>query len=298
MLSLTNDVVVFGTQLMKPWQILGLTILASIALFSLLWAIHVKKVDASIVDLFWPGSFVLTFAVCVAMTGRISAAGVIVGLFLGIWAFRLTIHMVSRHRFLGAEDGRYRSMRASAGENFWRTSFFTVFLLQSMLQLLIVTPLILTALYQDVALNAAVMVCGGIIALAGLIIESLADWQLARFIRIPDNRGRLMTGGLYALSRHPNYFGEILFWWGIGIIAYDATDLTYVFAGPALLTFLLLRVSGVALLNQRHAATKPGYAEWAARTPALIPWPRRRAEGRDSSAPRQAAHNRRKRPRT
>ena len=112
--------------------------------------------------------------------------------------------------------------------------------------------------------------------LYGLIVETVADVQLWGFKRRPENRGRLMTGGLFRYSRHPNYFGEMLVWWGLGLIAFAGSGALAAFVGPLVLTVLLLKVSGVAMLDAHLAASKPGYSDWAARTSALIPLPPRR----------------------
>jgi steroid 5-alpha reductase family enzyme len=107
----------------------------------------------------------------------------------------------------------------------------------------------------------------------GFAMEARADWRLLAFRRDPANRGKLVTDGLFAWTRHPNYFGESLLWFGLALIAVDAGAHWLALAGPAALTFLLLRVSGVTLLDKHLAATRPDFAAYAARTSAFFPWP-------------------------
>ena len=112
---------------------------------------------------------------------------------------------------------------------------------------------------------------GVLVWLTGITFEAVGDWQLDRFKADPANRGKLMDRGLWATTRHPNYFGDALLWWGYGVIALLTPWGIPALLGPALMTFLLVRVSGVAML-EKAMASRPGWAEYAARTNAFVPW--------------------------
>lgn len=266
------------------------TLAASLVLFTLVWAIHVKIEDAGIVDFAWGGSFFVTGLVAAAAAGGATPAMVVLLAMVGLWAARLTVHMAWRHRMMDGEDARYRAMREATGPSFWWKSLFKVFWVQAAVQWIVATPLLAAALWPVPQVSAAAAGAGVFLFAAGLAIETVADRQLWRFKARPGNRGKLMTDGLFAWSRHPNYFGEALLWWGIGIVAHAASGSLLSYAGPALLTFLLLKVSGVDLLDAHLDRTRPDYRDWAARTPAFLPRPPRRDAGpaRDGAGPRPA----------
>lgn len=250
------------------------TLTISLGLFTLMWLIHVRLADASIVDYVWAPGFALIAATSMGMNERMSPHHIVVLAAVIAWAGRLTVHLVGRHLRAGAEDARYAAMRASAGPGWWWQNLALVFWLQGALQWAIATP-IHAAMRAGGGLAMPALFWTGIgVFITGLLIETLADRQLAAFRREPGNAGKLMTGGLWAWSRHPNYFGEIVLWWGLGLAAFAMAGAWWAFLGPALLTLLIARVSGVTLLD-RHLAARPGFADWAARTPALVPrWPR------------------------
>jgi steroid 5-alpha reductase family enzyme len=190
------------------------------------------------------------------------------------WGLRLGLHLHRRWRVTG-EDRRYRAMRAGWGPRFAVASLFTVFLLQGALLWLVSLPLQIGA-----ALGAARPLglrdaAGLLLFGAGLLTEAVADAQLARFRADPASAGQVMDRGLWGWSRHPNYFGEALLWWGLGLVAAGAGPL-WPLLGPALLTFLLLKVSGVALLEREIGQRRPGYDAYVARTSSFVPWPPRR----------------------
>lgn len=236
-----------------------------------LWAVSVYKRDASIIDIAWGPLFLL-----VALVGLRASDGprvVLVTVLVGAWAIRLGAHLFARSRGQ-PEDHRYRTMREHWGPGFWWGSLFTVFALQGALVLVVSLPL------QAVAVRPAPLgpwdVAGALVALSGLVIEAIADLQLTRFRRDPDNRGRVLDAGLWRYSRHPNYFGNAVLWWGLGLLAVPASWPAAV-AGPAVMTILLLQVSGVSLLERTIVDRRPAYRDYIARTPAFFPgWPRDR----------------------
>jgi steroid 5-alpha reductase family enzyme len=172
------------------------------------------------------------------------------------------------------EDYRYREIRRRNEPNFVLKSLYLVFGLQALLAWVISLPL-LAALRSGAPLGA-LDVLGLALALFGLALETAADRQLARFKREPKNHGRVLDRGLWRYSRHPNYFGECCFWWGLGFVGVGA-GVWWSVVSPLLMTWLLLRVSGVALLEKTIGDRRPAYAEYVRRTSAFVPLPPRKA---------------------
>jgi steroid 5-alpha reductase family enzyme len=171
------------------------------------------------------------------------------------------------------EDRRYQQIRRHNDPHFSVKSLYLIFGLQGLLAWIISLPL-LAAIAAPRDLTA--LDCVGVALWAvGFGVESVADWQLARFKRVPANREQVMDQGLWRYTRHPNYFGDCCVWWGFYLIALAAGG-WWAVVGPLLMSFLLLRVSGVALLERSIGKRRPGYAEYAARTSAFVPRPPRR----------------------
>jgi steroid 5-alpha reductase family enzyme len=157
-------------------------------------------------------------------------------------------------------------------------SLFTVFLLQAALVVVVSLPLQAGAALGARAPLGLLDAAGAALFAAGLAFEAIADAQLARFLARPGSAGRVMDEGLWRWSRHPNYFGDFLVWWGLGLVG-AAAGAPWALVGPAVMSLLLLRVSGVTLLEKTIGARRPGYAEYAARTSAFFPWPPSRPRG-------------------
>jgi len=249
----------------------GLTV--AVGAFSALWVVSLVLKNASIVDIFWgPGFVVVGFYYALVVPGAPTTRGFLVIAVVTLWAVRLALHIGFRNVGAG-EDFRYRKWRDEAGRNFWWISFFKVFLLQAVILWIVSSPLLLAQLDGGQAL-IVVTAFGLALWAFGFVFEAVADVQLRRFKNNPANAGRVMQSGLWSMSRHPNYFGEAVVWWGIGMLAYP-TGGWLAFVGPAMITFLLLKVSGVALLDAAMAERRPGYEDYIASTPAFIPLPRR-----------------------
>lgn len=239
-----------------------------------LWLVSLAKRDASIVDAAWgPGFLVAALAATAAADAwREPRAWLLLGV-AGAWALRLGIHLLARNLRTG-EDPRYVAMREKHGARWWWASLFQVFLLQG--AILLVVSLVLT---QPIVAGGPVgplAYVGAAVALVGTLFESVADAQLAAFKRDPASKGNVMDRGLWSLSRHPNYFGETAVWWGLWIAALGVGGAWWTILSPIAITFLLLKVSGVPLLEKRLESTRPGYAEYARRTSAFVPMPPRR----------------------
>lgn len=251
-----------------------------LALMTVLWIVSVRLRDASIVDPWWSIAFLLVAAHTVLRTGLTPGKALLLAA-VAAWAFRLFLHLLLRS--LGKpEDPRYAAFRAKYGpERYGWFSFFQVFLLQGALVVVISAPLQVAGSTLAPDPVSATDLLGLAVFLAGFGVEAVADAQLARYRKArakggPDAPGPVLDSGLWRFSRHPNYFGEALLWWGFWLFALDAPwGWTTVFA-PALMTFLLVKVSGVAMLDALLAAKKPGYAAYMRRTSGLVPLPRRR----------------------
>lgn len=237
--------------------------------FTLLWLISLRLRDASIADPFWGPAFLALAVAYGALWGGLEARGLLTLALLGVWALRLGIHLLSRNRRHG-EDPRYAAMRDRHGSAFPLRSLFVVFWLQAVLLWIVAAP-VLAGMTSPVALGVLDGM-GALTALVGLGLEAVADAQLARFRADPGSAGRVLDTGLWRFSRHPNYFGDALFWWGMGLVALGA-HAWWALVGPALMTGLLLKVSGVTLLEEGLRRRRPGYEAYVRRTSAFVPWP-------------------------
>ena len=231
--------------------------------------------DNSVADVAWgPGFMVAGAAALAAGPGPTPRAWLVMAL-VAVWALRLAVHIGSRRRGQG-EDFRYARWRERWGRRWVVRSFLQVFLVQGAILLVVALPVLLVVGAPATPLGV-LDALGTVLWLAGILWESVADAQLARFRRDPAHHGRLLTAGLWRYSRHPNYFGEALLWWGVGVIALAVPGGWLGMLGPAVLTFLLVRVSGVPMLERGHLEHRPGYGEYVASTNAFVPWPPRKA---------------------
>lgn len=247
-------------------------VLAALAAFG--WLASLRARDASLADRGWGPGFVALAWWWAAHAGAWSARTWLVLALVTLWGARLAWHIGSRNAGHG-EDPRYAAMRARAGGHFWWSSALSVFALQALLMGLVALPL-WAATRPGAPRGFAPLDALALAAWAcGFLFEVVGDAQLARFKRDPANRGRVMDRGLWAWTRHPNYFGDALLWWGFGLFGLATPGASWTLVGPALMTFLLVRVSGVAML-ERSMASRPGWAEYTARTSAFFPWPPRR----------------------
>ena len=250
---------------------LSQNLVSLLTVFFLLWVLSLVLKDASIVDIFWGIGFVIVAWVTFFTADGFAARRYIIAILTSMWGLRLGGYLFIRNAGKG-EDYRYTAMRNRHGNRFWIVSLGTVFLLQAVLLFIISLPVQLGQLPAQPAYLLWTDYTGIMIWLTGFIIESLGDYQLYRFKADPKNRGRVMDRGLWRYSRHPNYFGETLVWWGIFIVVISTQYGPWSIIGPLLITFLLLRVSGVTLLEKKLNETRPGYREYVEKTSAFIPW--------------------------
>jgi steroid 5-alpha reductase family enzyme len=238
---------------------------------TLVWLLSLVKRDVSIVDIFWGLGFVTLSWFYRALGPDVTSRHWLLLTLVTIWGFRLALYLLWRN-WGHDEDPRYQSMRAHRGDNFWWMSLFTIFFLQGILIWLIATPLFVIQHSAGPPLWTWTDVLGLLFWSIGFFFETVGDWQLARFKADPANRGRVMNTGLWAYTRHPNYFGDAMVWWGYFLLALAVPGSLWTILSPVLMTILLLKVSGVALLEQTITERRPDYRDYITRTNAFLPW--------------------------
>ena len=246
----------------------ALGLAAGAVLATAVWVASLAKRDVSIVDSAW--SFLVLVPALVVFdalpqSGPRAEAMLAVA---ALWAVRLSLHITWRHRGQ-PEDRRYQEIRQRNEPHFASKSLYLVFWLQAVLGWVVAAPL-MAAVASTTPWNA-LDALGLALAAFGLLFEATADAQLARFRADPLSRGRVMDRGLWRYSRHPNYFGECCMWWGLWLMAL-ASGAWWTVLSPLLMTVLLVKVSGVPLLEKDIGSHRPGYAEYVRRTPAFVPW--------------------------
>ena len=223
-----------------------------------------------VADVAWGLGFVL-LAWTSFFLGQVEGIrGVLVGLLISIWGIRLAWHIHARNKGR-AEDYRYAEWRNAWGKWFYVRSYLQVYLLQGILLFLIILPVLCINTSISTGLHYLDIV-GVAVWLSGFMFESLGDAQLAQFIKDPANKGKLMQSGLWRYTRHPNYFGEVTQWWGIWLIAISATNSWFSIIGPLTITVLILKVSGIPMLEKKMAE-HPEFAQYKKRTSIFFPAP-------------------------
>ena len=230
-----------------------------------------RRGRVSVMDVTWGLGFVAVAAVAAALGGGDLTRRLVVLVVVAVWGARLAWHIHRRNR--GREDPRYEKLMAEAPGSPFAYAATRVFVPQGLLIWLVGMPIQVSALAGPGV--RAVLVLGVAVWLVGLLFEAVGDAQLARFKADPANRGRLMTTGLWAWTRHPNYFGDACVWWGVFVVAASAWPGVLTFASPVLMTVILVWGTG-ARMTERSMAGRPGWDEYAARTSGFVPIPPRR----------------------
>jgi steroid 5-alpha reductase family enzyme len=233
------------------------------------WIVSLRKRDVSIVDSLWSLMFLGAAIVYFVSAQAVGERGLLVLTLVAAWAVRLAAYITWRNWGEG-EDHRYQKIRARNEPGFAFKSLYLVFALQAMIAWIISLPL-LVAIDSPAPLGWLDLV-GVVLFLAGFLFEAIGDWQLARFKRDPGNAGKVLDTGLWRYTRHPNYFGNACLWWGLFAFAWSAGGWWSV-VSPLLMTLLLLKVSGVSLLESDITERRPKYRDYKERTSAFIPWP-------------------------
>lgn len=254
-------------------RLLALALAAALAIWALLtlvWLASLVLRDASIMDIAYPLTPLLAAAVVAVRAGPIGVHGWITLAACAVWALRLALHIAMRNLPHG-EDARYRKWRARFGTRWWWWSYFQVFLLQGVLVWGWALPLVF-ALAHPAAAPAWNDALGLLVLGMGVAFEAGADWQLARHRADPARRGTVLQSGLWALSRHPNYFGEALVWWGFFLFALSHPWGWISIASPLYVTWFMNQGSATRMTDAYLHKRRPDYAAYAARVPAF--WPR------------------------
>jgi steroid 5-alpha reductase family enzyme len=236
---------------------------------SCIFVIALFKKDNSIVDVAWGIGFILVALLTLFLETGFTWRHILVTVFICIWGMRLAVYVYVRNKGRG-EDFRYARWRKEWGKIFVLRSFLQIFLLQGILLLIISYPVMLVNRSATKALSVW-DVAGAGIWLTGFFFEAVGDYQLSRFKKAPQNKGKIMTRGLWSFTRHPNYFGEATLWWGIFLIAISAKNGWTALISPVLITFLLLRVSGVAMLEKKYVGNQ-AFLDYTRRTSPFFPW--------------------------
>ncbi len=246
----------------------------SVSLLALVgWLVSLARKNVTHVDSMW-SLFLMLSAYTYAILLNDHTPRMFLVLFLvSLWAIRLCVYLTWRN-WGPHEDHRYIAIRQNNEPHFWFKSIYIIFGLQAVLAWIISMPLF--GAIESKLFLTKLDVLGGIVFTLGFVWETIADWQLSIFKANPNNKGKVLNTGLWYYSRHPNYFGECCVWWGFYLIAV-AGCAWWTIAGPILMTLLLLKVSGVALLEKDIAERRPAYVSYIKNTNVFIPWFRKRS---------------------
>jgi len=236
-----------------------------------LWIVSIIIKNVSIVDIFWGLGFVITSGFYYINCNGNESGKIILMSMVAIWGMRLSVYIAWRNLGKG-EDFRYREFRRKYGEQrYWWISFFQTFLLQGLLMWLISAPLLGAQYYSKDNPPGLFYIAGMVIWSVGFAFEAGGDLQLARFRADPTNKGKVLDKGFWHYTRHPNYFGDSAVWWGYGLICISSGS--YLPAlGSVLMTALIIKVSGVALLEKSLTEQKPQYKDYINKTSSFLPW--------------------------
>ena len=254
-------------------DVLGSAALVVLGIMVCTWVLSLVLRNAGIVDIVWgAGNVSVAWTAAYVGDGHTGRSDLLVAM-ITIWGLRLTGHLLWRRRGHG-EDWRYRSMRREAGDGFAMRSLVTVFLLQGVIMWTVALPVQLAMTPDDPDIGPLAII-GVVLWGIGLFFETVGDAQLARFKADPANEGQVMDRGLWRYTRHPNYFGDVCVWWGLFLVAAETTDARPGVVGPVVMSIVLMRVSGVPVLERSLTRRRPGYADYVARTSTFFPRPPR-----------------------
>lgn len=256
-------------------QMLLINFLVLMATIVLLWLISIRLQDVSFVDGYWAFGMVIMAALAYVQTdGSPARKALLLGL-TSLWGVRLALHLFTRWRREGV-DPRYArilgGLMDKKGWSFAKASLIQVFLLQAPLLFFVCLPAQVGQVASEPAELGWLAWIGAAVALIGILFESIGDWQLRRFREDPASKGKVLDTGLWRYTRHPNYFGDTCTWWGIWLIAAETGPGRWTIVGPIVLTFLLMKWSGVPLLEKGLKKNRPGYEDYLRKTPSFFPW--------------------------
>jgi steroid 5-alpha reductase family enzyme len=250
---------------------LSFVVVAAGAVFAYMTAVFLAalvKKNNSIVDVAWGPGFILVALVTLFLEPGVLARQVLVGGLVAVWGLRLAVHIFLRNWGRG-EDFRYAKWRREWGRWFVPRSFLQVFMLQGVFMLMISSPILLVNRSTERGLTLFDAL-GSVVWLVGFFFEAVGDYQLKKFKEKPESRGKIMMSGLWMYTRHPNYFGEAALWWGIWLLALSVPGGWAGIISPLTIGFLLLKVSGVTMLEKKYAGNEE-FAAYARRTSSFFP---------------------------
>lgn len=237
---------------------------------TIFFVLGTKKNNNSLVDIAWGLGFVLVALSLMTKNCFIAARELLVFALILAWGIRLALHIYLRNKGKG-EDCRYKAMRENWGKHPLINAFFKVYMLQGLLMLLVAAPIIIVNADYAYRPLGFFDLAGFLLWALGFFFEAVGDWQLSKFIKDPANKGKIMTSGLWKFTRHPNYFGEVAMWWGLFLIALSSSFGYLALISPLTITFLLLKVSGIPMLEAKYAGNAE-FEEYKKRTNAFFPW--------------------------
>lgn len=248
---------------------LWITLLAVMSCMLLLWVASIFRRDVSLVDAFWGAGFVIVAWIAWSLHGPATPRATLLVALVTLWGLRLSLYLLWR-RLGQPEDRRYAALREATGASFWWRSLLTVFLFQGLILWFVSWPIQFGIAGAGSELGF-VDALGIVLYAIGFTFETIGDWQLARFKSNPQNRGQVFDRGLWRYTRHPNYFGDFCVWWGLYCIVCAAGG-WWTILSPLVMSFLLIRISGVVLL-ERTMGDRTGYRAYQRRTSSFVPWP-------------------------
>lgn len=242
-----------------------------LVLVSLLWIWSVFIKNVSIVDIFWGLGFVVVNTFYVFNSGELNNRKLLILTLVSIWGCRLAIYLAMRNIGKG-EDFRYQEFRRNYGpDRYWWLSYFQTFLLQGALIMIISVTLLGISGAKDSGALTILDFIGIIIWLVGFTFEAGGDFQLARFKSKPENKGKVLDTGFWKYTRHPNYFGDAAVWWAYALFSIAAGSYWQI-VGSIIMTLLIIKVSGVSLLEKTLKESKPQYRDYIEKTNSFFPW--------------------------
>ena len=251
--------------------IAGTNLVAIITMMIIGWIVSLVVRKVTFVDSLWGLGFVLIAWLTFFITeGYLYRRLLLAGLTTA-WGLRLCLHLTWRNWGHG-EDPRYAAWREQAGAHFWIFSLVKVFLPQAIFLWAISLGIQFGQLSSTPNHLTIYDVIGSALWGIGFFFESIADYQLAKFKADPSNKGKVMDRGLWAYSRHPNYFGEALIWWGLFVITLSTPNSWWAIISPVIITVVLLKMTGIALMERTIVDNRPGYRQYIQRTNAFFPW--------------------------
>ena len=252
---------------MNPYLLIALLLWAFL---TLIWAIAQIIKNNSIIDIVYGTTYILAVITSLFISQNFVSRTILISSLVIVWGARLSIYLLMRN-WGKPEDYRYQEFRKNWGNHQMLFSYFKVFILQGAIVYAICFPVIYINLTSTAEVIGIQEIIGLVIWIIGFYFESVGDAQLKSFKSKPENKGKVMNQGLWKYTRHPNYFGETTMWWGIYIIASADPQAIFTIFSPILITFLLLKVSGVTMLEKKYKGS-PEYIDYQKRTSAFFPW--------------------------